>query len=301
VTEIQPVAEQIQVLFDESTPWALVNRGVDDLRRAPESGSERLSQGLMGESVRILEERGEWAWVRTEHDGYLGWIHTAALHRCSLAEVVAYQKACQVRVVADFLSASQVSDVKGADKNQTGKIPFGVCLPIETRKDNHAQVRLPDGRLWWVDRSGLLPLDRGPQPNPEGIAFCLDLMRRFIGVPYLSGGRTPFGFDCSGFSQAFYASLGMRIPRDADLQFRAGKPAEGVPQPGDLLYFGELDLDKPAKRFGYVTHVAISLGGDELIHSNGTAWSVSYNSLNPANPIYRGWLRENLRGIRRFL
>ena len=131
---------------------------------------------------------------------------------------------------------------------------------------------------------------------PRGSPDTLALVRRFIGVPYLWGGRTPFGFDCSGLAQAFYGFMGVNIPRDADQQFQAGAPVVGAPQPGDLLYFGESRED--ARR--PITHVAISLGGDEMIHANGAAWGVSYNSLNPDSPLYRAWLRENLVGVKRF-
>jgi cell wall-associated NlpC family hydrolase len=151
-----------------------------------------------------------------------------------------------------------------------------------------------------VAQSGLLPLDQLPQPDGTGIAFTLKLMQRFVGVPYLWGGRTPFGFDCSGFSQAFWDFMGVSIPRDADQQCQAGLPIEGAPRPGDLLFFGEANVDRPSTRFAGISHVAISLGGDEIIHSNGAAWGVSYNSLNPERPGFRAWLREHLVGARRF-
>jgi cell wall-associated NlpC family hydrolase len=160
-----------------------------------------------------------------------------------------------------------------------------------------AQVRLPDNRLWWVESQGLLPYDRCPKPDAEGIDFTLRLMQRFIGVPYHWGGRTPFGFDCSGLSQTFLSFLGVSAPRDASQQFLAGVPVEGARQPGDLLFFGETLKNKRVK----VTHVAISLGGDEIIHANGVTWNTAYNSLDPQSPIYRGWLRSTLVGVRRFV
>jgi cell wall-associated NlpC family hydrolase len=93
--------------------------------------------------------------------------------------------------------------------------------------------------------------------------------------------------------------MGVAIPRDADQQFRAGMPVEGAPRAGDLLFFGEAtDLGDEYTR---ITHVAISLGGDEFIHANAAAWGVSYNSLDPAAPNYRAWLREHWIGTRRFL
>jgi cell wall-associated NlpC family hydrolase len=295
----QPLAEQIRVLLDESTPWALVNRNVSDLRREPRNLAERVSQALIGQAVRILEERGEWTWVRMELDGYMGWMHASALLRCSQADVVAYHSSCQTLVQAGLLDASLLPDSAG--KTLTGKLPFGARLPVEALEGDLAQVRLPDGRLWWVERSGLLPIDQAPRPDAIGIAQMLGLIQRFIGVPYLWGGSSPFGYDCSGLSQIFYGFMDLDLPRDADQQYCLGKPVEGDPQPGDLIFFGEATDARYKTRRASITHVAISLGGDDVIHATGAVWSVTYNSLNPQSPIYRERLHQNLIGVRRYV
>jgi pimeloyl-ACP methyl ester carboxylesterase len=289
--------EGVRVLLDQAS-WALVNRAVTDLRREPRSLAERVSQLLLGEAVRILEDRGAWVRVRSERDGYLGWTQAISLHRADQAEAARYHAACQARVIAELLPASHAPSRRPGD--HAGKLPFGVLVPIEDEAGDAALVRLPDGRGWWVARDGLLPLTNCPKPDTQGIAFTLELMRRFVGVPYLWGGRSPFGFDCSGFAGAFWEFMGVTIPRDADQQFRLGVPVEGKPQPGDLLFFGERKPDQLSGRFASITHVAISLGDEEVIHANGSAWGVSINSLNPASPIFSAWLRENLVGVRRF-
>ena len=151
----------------------------------------------------------------------------------------------------------------------------------------------------------MLPQERWPKPDPEGIEFTLDLMKRFIGVPYMWGGRSAFGFDCSAFAGALWSFIGIDIPRDADQQYRTGKRVEGSPQPGDILYFGDLADEEPDERqigrFSAINHAAISLGGNELIHATGAVWGVTYNSLDPASPRYRPWLHTHLAGARRFL
>ena len=304
LSEVEKVdSESIQVLFNPETPWALCNRPVSDLRSEPRSLAERVSQALLGEVVRPLQESGDWTLIQMERDGYIGWIHRAALHPCSREEAVAYQATCRVRVLAELLHARTAAQAGlGMD---AGKLPFGVNLPLEQQIDAASQVRLPDGRLWWVDSSGLLPVELWPAPNHPGVSFTLDLMRRFVGVPYLWGGRSPFGYDCSGFAATFWDFLGIRLPRDADQQFQIGLPISGDYQPGDLLFFGSLANEetdiRQQSRFAAITHVAISLGGDEIIHANGGAWGVSDNSLDPASPRYRPWLREHLAGSRRYL
>lgn len=295
-------ADEIRILLTAETPWALVNRPVEDLRRAASLLTERVSQVRMGEAVRILEHQEDWTRVYLPHDGYTGWVHTHALYPCPEAHVHAYQTDCTAIVSAMLAEACDEHGVP------TQKLPFATQVKITEIRAETAWLELPDGRRWQVRLTDLtLPEDR-PGPTPEGIERTLHLMRRFAGVPYLWGGRTPYGFDCSGFAGTFYAFLGITIPRDADQQFMKGQPVEGPLQPGDLVFFGEFsqedDIPGPDAR-GYVrkariTHVGISLGGEDFIHANGTDWGVSFNSFDPASKRYGKWLAENYRGARRF-
>ncbi len=305
LSALSPTTDNIQVLLHPQTPWALVNRTVTDLRREPRTQTELLSQGLLGEALRILERGEIWSFVRLERDGYLGWIHTAALRRCEESIVQNYHAACNALVQAGTAWAYPEPSLNSLP---VGKLPFGIAVPIVERQDRFAAVRLPDDRLWWVANDDLLPLAERPRPTVEGIAFTLGLIRRFAGVPYLWGGRTPFGYDCSGLAQTFWGFMGVALPRDSDQQFHAGEPVSFSPdgqdggesiQPGDLLFFGDAANAETFTQLR-VTHVAISLGGDEFIHANGATWSVAYNSLDPAAPNYRAWLREHLLGVQRF-
>jgi cell wall-associated NlpC family hydrolase len=280
----------------------MCRRTVTDLRGEPDNHAERLSQVLMGEGMRILERGESWDRVRLERDGYHGWVHQEAIHPCTREDFRAYAASCQARVLAELLLA-QLEPTAG-EGSVAGKLPFGVRLPV-TRKDRrHSQVRLPDGRTWWVESAGLLPVELWPTPTSAGIAFTLALFKRMVGTPYLWGGRTPYGFDCSGLSSAFWDFLGITLPRDSHQQFETGEPVQGELLPGDLLFFGSVEQDpsgtETALRDHSVTHVAISLGGDEVLHANGTDWGVSLNSLHPASQHYRAWLREKFVGARRY-
>jgi len=302
----QVVADEIQVLLTEQTPWALVNRNLTDLRREPRNLSERLNQALLGDGVRLLEERGDWVRVRIERDGYLGWLQDSALFRCEQSDVRSYQQSCTHLVTSSFAAAYPSAEgAYGQEWEQAGLLPFGLRLPAGKWQGDMLAVRKPDGSCWWVLGSHLMPISECPGPDAAGITQALAIIRRMIGTPYLWGGSTPFGYDCSGLAQAFWSFLGVRLARDADQQFAAGIPVEGEFQAGDLLFFGEArdqeilpgEPGAPRRR---ITHVAISLGGEELIHSNGSAWGISINSLDPASPLYQEWLKANLAGARRY-
>ncbi len=283
-----PAENRLKVLITKETPWALMNRPVEDLRRKPSILAERVSQARMGEVARVIESQGDWSYIRLEHDGYAGWAHSNSLHVCSESDVKEYQSKCNAIV------SSGLAEVWDEQEKPAHKIPFATLIHITEEKGAAASIQLPDGRRWNIRSEDVIALAHRPKADEKGIAQTLDLIARFAGVPYLWGGRTPYGFDCSGLAGTFYAFMGVNIPRDADQQFESGEAVEN-PAPGDLVFFGEEDEDGVG-----ISHVGISLGGDLFIHSNGTDWGTSYNSFDPRSGLYRKWLRENYRGARRF-
>jgi len=295
------VEDQIQVLLNDSTPWALVNRNLTDLRRETTRYSLRLSQALMGEAVRILEDRDEWVLVRLEEDGYIGYLKKAALHCCDKETVEAYQSSGTDLIRTGIAPAYSDPD----SSKEIGLLPFGVVVPVVDRQMGMAAVCLPDGKRWWVSDTDLLPLEERPQPDLHGFQQTLAILQNFIGVPYLWGGRTPFGIDCSGLSQALLRFSSLRPRRDAAQQYQGGTLVTGELQPGDLLFFGEVVEDdllpgEQPDRKKHITHVALSLGGDDFIHATGATDSVTWNSLNPGSPVFSPRLKEHFVGARRY-
>jgi cell wall-associated NlpC family hydrolase len=287
-----PVTQNnIKILIDENTPWALINRPVEDIRRNPSILAERISQARMGEAARVIEQREEWSLIRLEHDGYSGWVHNGALHLCAESEVRGYQSHCSAIVTVPLADVCDESNVL------IQKIPFATLIRVPGILDSDTLVtQPPDRRIWSLRISDAIPLAQRPSATPEGIKQTLELIHRFCGVPYLWGGRTPYGFDCSGLAGTFYAFMGISIPRDADQQYDKGIVVEGTPEPGDLLFFGEKDEEDEV----HISHVAISIGDEMFIHANGSDWGVSYNTFDPNSKLYRKWLHENYRGARRF-
>jgi cell wall-associated NlpC family hydrolase len=286
---VSPVENQLKILVTEETPWALINRPVEDLRRKPSILAERISQARLSEAARVIESSSDWSFIRLEYDGYLGWVHTAALRACSESDVKNYRAALNAIVSA---SLAEAWDEENA---LVQKIPFAAEVKVAEARSVDSLIQLPDGRRWKVRTADLTPFDKRPTPTAKGISQTLDLIRRFMGVPYLWGGRTPYGYDCSGLAGTFYAFMDVTLPRDADQQYRAGEVIE-KPEAGDLVFFGDADEDGDV----HISHVGISLGGDEFIHSTAAVWGTTINTFDPNGKPYRAWLRENYRGARRF-
>jgi cell wall-associated NlpC family hydrolase len=229
-----------------------------------------------------------------------------SLYLCDRNTAQAYRAQASALVLPELAITYSTLLVTGAatpEGLRAGKLPFGVPVCVSERRHGMARVNWEGEPPLWVAEDDLLPIVRRPRPDTAGFAYTLKLLNRSIGVPYLWGGETPFGYDCSGLAQTAMEFVGLAVPRDADLQFAVGQSVEGEPQPGDLLFFSSdtiTGLHAATPRQASISHVAISLGGDEFIHATGHVWGVTRNSLDPASPIYRAWLKEHLAGVRRF-
>ena len=195
--------------------------------------------------------------MRTD-DQYTGSMLSDVLR--NLGESGAYGRSGPVvQVEALFANLYRETDVTAHKPVLT--VPFESRLEVvsEGKADDSRwlQVRLPDQRTAWIQNA-----DVNSAPEPLTIAQSIALAKRFLGLPYLWGGRSSYGYDCSGFTQMLVRSRGITMPRDADLQ----AAWEGVVahdrkelRAGDLLFFGSA-ADK-------ITHTAMYIGEGEFIQS----------------------------------
>jgi len=245
---------------------------VAPVRREPEHASECVTQGLHGEPVRVLEKSPDGAWlrVRLATDGYEGWLRSWYVgERASSAALPAsgWVKPRSLRVRALPKRGAAV----------LAELPWPARLALAGEERGWAAVRLEDGRDGFVPSrevaGGLAP---GGDPTGARIAKTA---RALVGAPYLWGGRSAWGFDCSGFVQAVFAWHGLSLPRDSQEQWRRGRGQARSARtrkasPGDLLFFGSEER---------VTHVALATGSDAFLHAYG---EVCPGSLNQDSQVY---------------
>ncbi|MEZ5003500.1 MAG: C40 family peptidase [Chitinophagales bacterium] len=214
------------------------------LRKEPSDASEQVSQLLYGEQVRIEEEKGNWYVVKCINDNYRGWIDKK-------------QIALNINVEnTSYIVNSRVLEINGS------YIPLGSLLSKDDLKDQNIEDLLRKKKI--KIRSKSLDLSQ-----------LINNAKKYINAPYLWGGRTPFGVDCSGLTQMVYQLNGISLPRDAYQQAEEGKLIHSLDlaKSGDLAFFNKGTNEK-------ITHVGIILKTGEtlqIIHASG--W-VQINTLN---------------------
>ena len=221
----------------EETPAQVVT-AVCDLCRSREGPRDR--QLLFGETVTVLDSAEGWHYVQAAKDGYCGYIKSQMLgipqkvtHRVSAPATHAYEKA----------------DIKSPDLIS---LSFGSLLRVTATAGDMAQTN-----AGFVPLKHLTPQDT-PASDPVAIAAI------FLGTPYLWGGNSRWGIDCSGLIQVSLRTCGISCPGDSDMQITLGHAAEGPCKRNDLLF--------------WKGHVAIAIDGDTILHANAHSMSVAYES-----------------------
>ncbi len=217
------------------------------VRKEPSEKSEMVTQILYGERFEIIEEMVGWCHVLLAFDNYEGWIDqkmvTPLSHR-------AYTKieTSHAAITTDVFSIIPINE----EQNQM--IVAGSTLPVWRPYKKEFKL---NGQVFSMPGSVVY----GKIKDPRDVA--IEQALKYFNAPYLWGGRSPFGIDCSGFTQIIYKQAGVTIPRDASKQVFSGKPLSFVDEakPGDLAFF---DNDE-----GEIVHVGIIWKRNKIIHASG--------------------------------
>ena len=231
----------------------VISTVVAPIHKEPGFSSEMVTQGLMWESVTIGEGEDDWQRIQMD-DGYKGWIHNFYLTESpaqftnSLTITNRYAPVCPQR---------------GNNGIVLAMLSFGTIIPVLEKTSGYSKIQLTK------NNAGFIP----PQEyvTPEKRDIIIKLAKSLLSVPYLWGGKSSFGYDCSGFVQMVLKTAGISLARDTGRQIQT----EGLEEisineahPGDLIFFSENNR---------INHVGFSLTGGKIIHCSG---EVKIESLN---------------------
>jgi hypothetical protein len=216
--------------------YGICNLSIVPLRLEPSDPSELVSQVLYGESFKVLEQRKSWSKIRLSYDKYEGWIDNKQYLELT-HETYSLLKSSDLKLSSDLVEFIQDGDGK------LHTIPLGATLNgLELL--NHKY----EGNI----REGIMPKNQ-----------IVETSFNYLNTPYLWGGKTPFGIDCSGFTQMVYKLNGYSLLRDASQQATQGTALSFIEEsePGDLAFF---DNDE-----GRIVHVGIIMEDNYIIHAHG--------------------------------
>ncbi len=224
--------------------YGICNLSLIPVRLEPAHRSEQVSQLLFGESFQVIDRHGDWHKIRISFDHYEGWIHQSQYMPLGLPEYNELQK------TISFLSYDLVQIL--VNKQHILSLVLGSTLPW---------FRSGSCRLGTEDYSF-----EGSAKQPENNVSTRTIVENafmYLNAPYLWGGRSPFGIDCSGFTQMVYKLCGMPLKRDAWMQAEQGQDIHLLDetQPGDLAFFDNEE--------GKIIHVGILTTKNRIIHASG--------------------------------
>ncbi|WP_297334768.1 C40 family peptidase [Flavobacterium sp.] len=221
--------------------FGICNLAIVPLRLEPSDRSEMTSQVLFGEHFKILEQNQKWSRIALAYDSYTGWIDNKQFRNITEGE---YQ---QLEKVPAVLNADLIEYIT-TPGNQLMPIPIGASLSFL----DHPSINTDNYTFEGLRATGV-----NGKHNLLRTAFM------YLNAPYLWGGKTPFGIDCSGFTQMVYKLNGYKLLRDASQQATQGEALSFIEEsePGDLAFFDNEE--------GAIIHVGIIMEDNYIIHGHG--------------------------------
>lgn len=227
--------------------YGVANLSVISMRAEPSHRAELVSQLLFGDAYHVLEQNPDWLQIETCDCNYVGWIDRRLHNPLSTEELQAYLAAPKY-VVRDILFF-----VESMGVHARFPIFIGSSLP------------LPQNGIVTLGNSSFkvdFPKDNFTEEPSDLRACLLQFATTYLQSPYLWGGRTPAGIDCSGFAQIVYKSIGISLPRDASQQVACGTTVDFVEETevGDLAFFENEN--------GNITHVGMVCAPGQILHAS---------------------------------
>ena len=275
--------------------YAIVSVSVANMRKDNDHDAEMVSQVILGTVVKVLKKKGGFYLIQSPDD-YLGWVESGSLVLCDENEMNEWKKAKRIFYNELF---GIIYSKKTKQSDPIGDIVVGAELKYLSKDGNWWKVLTPRGELGYVPLKEAIDKEQWAKTRKLNSDNILKTARRFLGFPYLWGGTSSKGLDCSGFVKTVFYINGYMLPRDASQQAFVGE--EIIPEEnyrnvkaGDLLFFGGKNKDGKVR----VTHVAIYIEDYTFIHCSSY---VQFSSLKKDAPNFDPYHSDRLVKITRIL
>lgn len=265
----------------EGKTQGIITLSAANLRSQPRHSAELVTQGTLGMPVKVYKKQENWYLIQTP-DQYIAWVDSGGIVTMDSTTYDQWIESEKLIYTKTFGSTYQEKDVDGA---VVSDLVAGNVLKLLEQKGDFYKVEFPDGRVAFVSKSEAEPYQDWLTSLTQTKKSLVETSKTLMGLPYLWGGTSPKGVDCSGFTKTVYFLNGMIIPRDASQQIHQGILVDqdkdfSKLQAGDLLFFGKKATDTTKER---IVHVGMWIGNNEFIHSAG---NVHISSVDENAPNY---------------
>ncbi|HVU56466.1 MAG TPA: SH3 domain-containing C40 family peptidase [Puia sp.] len=281
-----PYTDSIRVLPDSAlhgNTFAVVSISVANLRAKPGHPNEMVTQATLGTPLKVLKKEKGWYLVQTP-DKYIAWTESGGIKLMNETRATQWRTMKKVIYTKPYGFAYTAENI---DTQTVSDLVYGDVLAFQKEESGFTEIMFPDGRGGYIPSTEVMTYKDWAGSRSPTQENLVSASKKLMGVPYLWGGTSFKGVDCSGFTRTVYFMNGLILPRDASQQVKIGEEIDTRDgwqrlQPGDLLFFGIPAREGRPER---VIHVGMWLGGPhaEFIQS---ASKVQISSFDPSAPNY---------------